>query len=193
MQKENWDGLWHYLNEEIAIIVKVSLLFTLINLYPNLKFEHVILIIVYTQPSYVTFIHGMATPGHLFSCDIVFTIHVFLLKQGQTRVENLLTKYATVMVDEMRYGPFICAYGIKMHNNDFKYNPAVDRLLNSMLDLERRRESLSKDKAPKQKQKSIAGKKIPDELAMLLETTQVSKAMLTCVYLIYTVQVSIYV
>ena len=84
------------------------------------------------------------------------------------------------MVDEMRYGPFICAYGIKMHNSDFKYNPAVDRLLNSMLDLERRRESLSKDKAPKQKEKSIAGKRIPDELAMLLETTQVSKAMLTC-------------
>ena len=107
-------------------------------------------------------------------------------KQGQVRVENLLTKYATVMVDEMRYGPFICAYGIKMHDGDYKYNPAVDRLLDSMLNLERRRESLNKEKVPKQKQKSTAEKKIPDELAMLLETTKVSKEILKYIR-IYTI------
>jgi len=90
------------------------------------------------------------------------------------------------MVDEMRYGPFICAYGIKMHDGDYKYNPAVDRLLDSMLNLERRRESLNKEKVPKQKQKSTAEKKIPDELAMLLETTKVSKEILKYIR-IYTI------
>ena len=26
-QKENWEGLWQYLNDDMAIIVKVNLLF----------------------------------------------------------------------------------------------------------------------------------------------------------------------
>ena len=29
VQKENWEGLWQYLNDEMAIIVKVNLLFIL--------------------------------------------------------------------------------------------------------------------------------------------------------------------
>ena len=78
-----------------------------------------------------------------------------------------------MMVEAMQYGPFICAYGIKLHDSDFSYDLNVDRMLDSMSDLRERKASLNKDIIPKHKQKPITDK--PDEIAMLFETTRVSK------------------
>ena len=75
-----------------------------------------------------------------------------------------------MMVEAMQYGPFICAYGIKLHDSDFSYDLDVS---DSMSDLRERKASLNKDIIPKHKQKPITDK--PDEIAMLFETTRVSK------------------
>ena len=90
-------------------------------------------------------------------------------------MEKLLSNHGTVMVEEMQYGPFICAYGIKLYDSDFKYDPDVDRMLDSMSDLRERKATLKKNKVPKHKQKPITDKeKTPDDIAMLFETTRVS-------------------
>ena len=75
-----------------------------------------------------------------------------------------------MMVEAMQYGPFICAHGIKLHDSDFSYDLDVS---DSMSDLRERKASLNKDIIPKHKQKPITDK--PDEIAMLFETTRVSK------------------
>ena len=103
-------------------------------------------------------------------------LHDFLYMQEQKRAERLINNHATMMVEEMQYGPFVCAYGIKLYDSDFNYDADVDQMLERMSDLHRRKASLKEAIVPKPKQKPVTDEeKIPDELARVFESTQVSK------------------
>ena len=83
-----------------------------------------------------------------------------------------------MMVEEMQYGPFVCAYGIKLYDSDFNYDADldIDQMLYRMSDLHKRKASMKEAIIPKPKQKPDTEKeKTPDELAILCEATHVSK------------------
>ena len=91
-------------------------------------------------------------------------------------MEQFLSDHTTMMVEEMQYGPFICAYGIKLHDSDFNYDLGVDQMLEKMSELRRRKAILIKETVPKKK---IDEEETPDEVARVFETTQVSKLIFT--------------